>query len=64
MSLEDIQNSSDDRGIPIDQVGVSDLKYPIVVYDRQHDKQQTVVSISMSMSLPHHFDGDAHESFY
>lgn len=55
--MDDIQNGPDERRIPIDQVGVSDLSYPIVVLDRQREKQQTVAKFSMSVSLPHHFKG-------
>ena len=57
MILEDVQNHEDDRGIPIDQVGVADLRCPIVVFDQKQEKQQTVANIQMSVSLPHHFKG-------
>jgi GTP cyclohydrolase I len=56
-AMEDVQSRMDDREIPIDQVGVSDLRYPIVVWDRQHERQQTVARVTMSVSLPHHFKG-------
>ncbi|HEV7373531.1 MAG TPA: GTP cyclohydrolase FolE2 [Pyrinomonadaceae bacterium] len=55
--MDDVQNRQDDRRIPIDKVGVSDLRYPIVVLDRQQGKQETVARLSMSVSLPHHFKG-------
>lgn len=55
--LADIQNSRDERGIALDQVGVRDLKYPITVLDRDNETQQTVADISMSVGLPHHFKG-------
>ena len=55
--MVDIQSHPDTRKIPIDQVGVSDLRYPIVVLDQKQEKQQTVANISMSVSLPHHFKG-------
>lgn len=55
--MEDVQSRADDRQIPIDQVGVSDLRYPIVVLDRELGKQQTVARLTMSVSLPHHFKG-------
>ena len=55
--MHDIQGSPDDRNIPIDQVGVTDLRYPIVILDRDHERQQTVASLTMSVSLPHHFKG-------
>lgn len=53
----DIQSQQDHREIPIDLVGVSELRYPIVVLDRAREKQETVATINMSVSLPHHFKG-------
>lgn len=57
IKMDDVQNRQDDRRIPIDKVGVSDLRYPIMVLDRQQGKQETVARLSMSVSLPHHFKG-------
>jgi GTP cyclohydrolase I len=56
-SMEDVQAATDHRQISLDQAGVRDLRYPIVVLDRQHEKQETVARIAMSVSLPHHFRG-------
>jgi GTP cyclohydrolase I len=53
----DVQSSGDSRGIPIDRVGVSDLRYPITVLDRYNQEQHTVATISLSVDLPHHFKG-------
>lgn len=53
----DMQNAADHREIDIDQVGVSDLRYPISVLDKASERQPTVATISMSVSLPHHFKG-------
>lgn len=55
--MVDVQGKIDGRRIPIDQVGVSDLKYPIIVLDQQQVQQQTVANISMSVSLPRQFKG-------
>ena len=55
--MKDVQNSRDNRGIHIDQVGVSDLRYPIVVLDRANKAQSTVGTFSLSVDLPHHFKG-------
>jgi GTP cyclohydrolase I len=55
--MEDVQNRRDDRLVPIDQVGVCDLRYPITVLDRLQQTQQTVARLTMSVSLPHHFKG-------
>lgn len=56
-SLPDIQATPDPRGIAIDQVGVSELRYPIQVTDREGKPFPTVATISMSVHLPHHFKG-------
>lgn len=56
-TLPDIQNHNDTRGIALEQVGVSDLRYPITVLDRDQGKQQTIANLTMSVSLPHHFKG-------
>jgi GTP cyclohydrolase I len=53
----DVQNHRDDRQIPIDRVGVCDLRYPIVVLDRQSQRQSTIAKLSMSVNLPHEFKG-------
>lgn len=53
----DMQSQADDRKIDIDQVGVSDLRSPIVVLDRKAERQSTIASLSMSVGLPHHFKG-------
>jgi GTP cyclohydrolase I len=56
-TLVDIQSHADERRIPIDRVGVSNLSYPIVVLDRANQRQTTVASLAMSVNLPHHFKG-------
>ena len=38
-SLVDIQASPDERGIPLRQVGVTKLRYPMVVWDRANQRQ-------------------------
>lgn len=55
--MEDVQSRRDERRIPIDQVGVTDLRYPIVVLDRDRETQHTVARLTMSVNLPHHFKG-------
>ncbi len=55
--MEDVQNRTDDRGISINQVGVSGLQYPVTVLDRAKGKQDTVARFEMSVALPHHFKG-------
>jgi GTP cyclohydrolase I len=50
--LEDVQARADNRGIPLDQVGVSGIRYPLVVLDREHAKQETVGEFSLHIQLP------------
>lgn len=55
--IEDVQARPDERGIAIDHVGVGDIRYPIVVLDRTHDRQRTVARLALSVGLPHHYKG-------
>lgn len=55
--MMDVQSRQDERGIALDQVGVTGLRYPIVVLDKDHEKQSTIANITMSVNLPHHFKG-------
>jgi GTP cyclohydrolase I len=55
--MKDVQNQSDQRRIPIDKVGVKDIRYPIIVRDKEKDTQSTVASISMYVNLPQEFKG-------
>ena len=57
LELADMQKAADARGIEIDEVGVCDLTYPIVVLDRENQRQNVAAQISMSVNLPHHFKG-------
>lgn len=50
--LNDTQNSHDDRNIPINKVGICDLRYPITVMDRAEMSQHTIGVFSMSVNLP------------
>jgi GTP cyclohydrolase I len=53
MHMKDVQNERDHRNIPIDKVGIKNLKYPITVLDRENGFQNTVASINMYVDLPH-----------
>ncbi len=55
--MKDIQSQFDYRNIPIDKVGIKDLKYPITVLDRRNKLQHTVASINMYVDLPHNYKG-------
>jgi GTP cyclohydrolase I len=51
--MKDVQNERDYRNIPIDKVGIKNLRYPIKVMDRRNTYQHTVASINMYVDLPH-----------
>ncbi|MFH1672512.1 MAG: GTP cyclohydrolase FolE2 [Pseudomonadota bacterium] len=53
----DMQSQPDNRNIPIDKVGVKDIRYPITVFDRKNSVQHTVAIINMYVDLPTHFKG-------
>ncbi len=55
--IPDIQSSPDTRHIPIDQVGIKDIRHPVVVRDRAGREQHTVATFNMYVSLPHNFKG-------
>ena len=53
ISLPDMQKSRDERGIEIDRVGVSNVRYPLNLHLRDGDTFNTVANLSFSVSLPH-----------
>jgi GTP cyclohydrolase I len=55
--IPDIQASPDTRHIPIDRVGIKDIRHPVVVRDRSGGEQHTVATFDMFVSLPHNFKG-------
>ncbi len=49
----DVQDGPDYRNIPIQKVGIRDIRYPITVRDRSREKQETVANVTLSVNLPH-----------
>ncbi|MFA5011859.1 MAG: GTP cyclohydrolase FolE2 [Ignavibacteria bacterium] len=56
-TLPDTQNQTDIRDIPIDKVGIKNLKYPITVKDKDGGVQYTVATFAMTVDLPKEFKG-------
>ena len=54
--IADVQGSADGRNIAIDNVGIKDLRYPLMIADRS-GTQNTVASVSMYVALPPHYKG-------
>lgn len=50
--LVDVQAGRDERNLPIDAVGITGIRYPVAVADREHGKQNTVAEVRMSVDLP------------
>ncbi len=48
--MHDIQNEADPRGIAIDEVGISGLRYP-VTFDDGHTRQNGIADISVTVGL-------------
>jgi GTP cyclohydrolase I len=57
MTLTDTQSQQDDRQIPIDRVGVKNLRYPIQIRDKNHAIQSTVATMQLTVDLPHQHKG-------
>ena len=55
--LPDTQNSEDTRRIPIQKVGIKDIRHPVVIRDRTGGDQHTIANFNMYVSLPHNFKG-------
>jgi GTP cyclohydrolase FolE2 len=52
MMIPDVQDWPDDRGIGLDEVGITGIRYPVSVFDAGQGKQDTVASVTLSVSLP------------
>lgn len=55
--MEDIQSSPDTREIPLEKVGVKNVKYPVCVLDKTNKFQNTTANVNLFVNLPHHFKG-------
>ena len=43
--------------LPINRVGIKDIRYPVVIVDRSGHEQHTVAKFNMYVRLPHNFKG-------
>ncbi|MCK9328394.1 MAG: GTP cyclohydrolase FolE2 [Candidatus Cloacimonetes bacterium] len=57
MINKDVQSENDKRNITIDKVGVKNIKYPIIVEDKENKLQHTIADIDIFVELPHHHRG-------
>jgi len=56
-AIADVQNSTDTRRIPINKVGIKDIRHPVRVKDRTGGEQHTIAHFNMYVNLPHNFKG-------
>ena len=56
-TIADVQASTDTRQLPIDKVGIKDIRHPVRVLDRSGGEQHTIASFNMYVNLPHNFKG-------
>lgn len=55
--LKDMQNEPDARRISIDRVGVRDIRFPIIVSDKEERTQSTVATVALMVDLPEQYKG-------
>ena len=53
----DIQSTPDTRAVPLQKVGVKNVRYPVQVLDKNHKTQSTTANINLFVNLPHNFKG-------
>jgi GTP cyclohydrolase I len=56
-AIADVQGSADTRQLPIDKVGIKDIRHPVRVTDRSGGEQHTIATFNMYVNLPHNFKG-------
>lgn len=49
--LADVQAEPDMRGVPLAEVGIEELRYPLLIADGQGGKREVVATVSMSVGL-------------
>ena len=52
-----MQGRADTRRLPINRVGIKDIRHPVRVKDRSAGEQHTIATFNMYVSLPHNFKG-------
>ncbi len=55
--MQDVQNGPSEVLMPIDRVGVKNLKVPLLVQDRFQGSQHTIADVDLCVDLPARFKG-------
>ncbi len=56
-TIADVQNDEDTRRIPINKVGIKDIRHPVRILERNGSDQHVVANFNMYVDLPHNFKG-------
>lgn len=56
-TIADVQASPDLRQLPVQMVGIKDIRHPVRVKDRSQGEQHTIAQFNMYVELPHNFKG-------
>jgi GTP cyclohydrolase I len=57
VTVEDVQARADTRRIPINRVGIKEIRHPVKLRDRAAGEQHTIATFNMYVNLPHNFKG-------
>lgn len=55
--MKDVQSEKDLRHIPLKHVGIKDLRWPIVLRDKENGTQHSVARVTLAVDLPHDMRG-------
>ena len=55
--IADVQASEDSRQLPINKVGIKDIRHPFKVLDKSGGVRHTIATFNMYVGLPHNFKG-------
>ena len=55
--MKDIQSSQDTRSVPLEKVGVKNVRYPVKVLDKANKTQHTTATVDLFVNLPQDFKG-------
>jgi len=55
--IADVQSSEDSRQLPINKVGIKDIRHPFKVLDKSGGVRHTIATFNMYVGLPHNFKG-------
>lgn len=55
--MKDVQSQTDMRRIPLKHVGIKNLRWPVILKDKEQGEQHSVATISLAVDLPHEIRG-------